>query len=171
MFSLVVSLFFPQTRSKSKPCVFLGTPSFRVPFYILIISSKTSVSRHVKFVKNVFLFTSPPTSTTPVVDTDFAFSTLSYFLGDYPTSLTSSPSPTHPLAELHLKHPYRHPHPNCRYYPHYSTRPPSELHLTHLYCQPNLNYRDLPHHPTHPPATLPRTVEFFPITPPVLLST
>ena len=82
---------------KSKPCVFLGTPSFRVPFSILTISSKKYVSYHVKFVKNVFPFTSPPTSTTLVVDTNFAFSTSSYILGDYPASPTSSPSP-HPSS-------------------------------------------------------------------------
>ena len=82
---------------KSKPCVFLGTPSFRVPFSILTISSKKYVSRHVKFVKNIFPFTYPPTSTTPIVDTDFAFSTSLYILGDYPTSLTSFPSP-HPSS-------------------------------------------------------------------------
>ena len=78
---------------KSKPCVFLGTPSFRVPFSILTISSKKYVSRHVKFVKNIFPFTSPLTSTTPVVDTNFTFSTSSYILGDNSASLTSSPSP------------------------------------------------------------------------------
>ena len=79
---------------KSSPCVFLGYSLTKSAFLCFDpILKKIFVSRHVKFVENVFSFASPPTSTTLVVDTNYALPTSSSTLGDYLAPPTSSPFP------------------------------------------------------------------------------
>ena len=76
-------------------CVFLGYSLTQSAFLSLDpILKKTFVSRHVKFVENIFLFASPSTSTTPVIDTDSTMSASSFTLSDYPTPPTSSSLPS-----------------------------------------------------------------------------
>ena len=86
---------------KSSSCVFLGyflTQS--AYFYFDSTLNKIFVSLHVKFAKNVFPFASPSTSTTLVLDTDFALLVASFTLGDYPA----------PLISLKLLQSYPSPH-------------------------------------------------------------
>ena len=78
---------------------FLVTPSLKVPFSVLTLpSKKIFVSRHVKFVENVFPFVSLSTSTTLVIDTTFALPTSSFPLCEY-SSLPPPPPPTY-ITEL-----------------------------------------------------------------------
>ena len=85
--------FSHKLDPKSSPCVFLGYSLTHSVFLCFDhILKKKFQSRHVKFVENVFPFTSPPTSTTPVIDTDSALPTSSFTSGDYPAPSTSSPS-------------------------------------------------------------------------------
>ena len=99
---------------KSSPCVFLGyfvTQSVFLCFDPIL--NKIFVSRHVKFMENVFSFVSPPTSTTPVVDTDSTLPASLFTPSDYLALLTLTPSPTLPPSELHLTYQFRQRHLNC----------------------------------------------------------
>ena len=60
------------------------------------------MSHHVKFVEKVFSFTSPPTFTTPVIDTDSALSASSLTSGGYPAPLTSSSHSSSSRTASHL---------------------------------------------------------------------
>ena len=81
---------------KSSPCIFLSYSLTQSVFLCFDpILNKIIVSRHVKFLENVFLFASPSTSTTSMVDTDSALPASSFFLGDYPAPPTS-------FSSLHL---------------------------------------------------------------------
>ena len=83
---------------KSNSCVFLDYSPTQSAFLCFDpILKKIFVSRHVKFVENVFSFASPLTSTTPIVDTDSTLPASLFTSGDYPAPPTSSPSP-HPSS-------------------------------------------------------------------------
>ena len=95
-------LYFPWLRpysfhkldQKSSPCVFLGYSLTHSDFLCFdTLLHKIFVSRHVKFVENVFSFVFPPTSIAPILDTVSALLALLCTFGDYPPPLTSSPSP------------------------------------------------------------------------------
>ena len=84
-----------KLNPKSRSCVFLGYSLTQSEFiYCDPTLKKIIVSRHVKFMKNVFPFASLSTSTTPVTYIDLALP-VSLTLSDYPT-----PPPPFPLPIL-----------------------------------------------------------------------
>ena len=69
---------------------FSVTPSLRVPFFVLTLSSKKFVPRHVMFVKKICVSLS---STLPVIDIYSTLPASSFTSSDYSARPTSSPSP------------------------------------------------------------------------------
>ena len=105
---------------KSSPCVFLGYSLTQSVFLCFDTTlKKIFVSRHVKFMENVFPFASPLTSTTSVIDTNYALPTSSFTLSDrlcpphffihlerqtMPSPLLRSPRATIQHRRPHLQH-------------------------------------------------------------------
>ena len=88
---------FHKLDPKSSPCVFLDYSITQSAFlYFDNTLQKIFVSSHVKFVKNVFLFASLSTSTTPIIDTNFALLAWSFTSCDYPTPPPPPPPPNYP---------------------------------------------------------------------------
>ena len=83
---------------------FSVSPSLRVPFSFLTLPSKKSMSRHVKFVENVFSFMSLSTSTTSVINTTSALPASSFTSCDYPTPHNNTPH-TADLVKPLTRHP------------------------------------------------------------------
>ena len=83
---------------KSNHCVFLGYSLTQSAFiyFDLTLKKKKNLSRHVKFMENVFPSASLSTSTTPVIDTTFALPASSFPSCSYPAPQPHTPlSPTH----------------------------------------------------------------------------
>ena len=83
-----------KLNPKSSLCVFLGYSLTQSVFLCFDPTLKTIfMSRHVKFVENVFPFF-PPTLTSSIVDTNYALPASSFTLGDLPTPSSSTDFPS-----------------------------------------------------------------------------
>ena len=120
---------------KSSPCVFLGYSLTQSVFlYFDPTLKKIFVSRHVKFLENVFLFASLSTSATSVLDT-----TSTLLASSFPSFDYLAPPP----------YSYHQAHPNYSLHQHPLTYPPIELPPPYPYYRARLNCSLHHQHPTH----------------------
>ena len=100
--------FSPKLDPKSSMCVFLSYSLTQSAFICFDPTlKKIFMSRHIKFMENVFLFSFSPTHSSLVIDTNSALPASLFTSGNLPTLPSStglpstSPSPKYQYRQAH----------------------------------------------------------------------